>query len=137
MIRRQLTLPAQPNRVWEALTDPDEAESWLGGRIEWEPAEGGPLHFESTAGEVRDGVVETVRPGRHLSFRWWPAHGSGPGEGSDPGDASEVTYILEPAGEGTLLTVQEAPVADTWTALDSLRLQMYAGAGRSSLCGIG
>lgn len=131
MIRRQLTLPAEPNRVWEALTDPDEAESWLGGRIEWEPAEGGPLHFESTGGEVREGIVETVRPARHLSFRWWPA------DASDPGNASEVTYTLEPAGDGTLLTVQEAPVADTWTALDSLRLQMYAGAGRSSLCTVG
>lgn len=106
MIRRQVVMPVSPERLWEALTEPDRIAAWFGGRVEWELAEGASIRFRGDDGDERAGVIEAVRPGRHLRFRWWPAD---PGDGEGDG-ASEVSYVLQPDGDGTRLTVQERPV---------------------------
>jgi uncharacterized protein YndB with AHSA1/START domain len=129
VIRRQVVMPVSPEQLWEALTDPDQVAGWFGGRIEWELREGGPAHFSGDDGSERHGRVETVRPGRHLRFRWWPADGNNPrgtrdpaaghvrpGDGNaagrdDEAEVSEITYVLEPDGNGTRLTIQERQVA--------------------------
>jgi uncharacterized protein YndB with AHSA1/START domain len=121
-------MPVSPERLWEALTDPEQLAGWFGGRIEWEMREGGQARFRDDDGSVRIGTVEAVRPGRHLRFRWWPAGRSGPapspesgaesgaaaGAASGPadGEESEVSYLLEPVenGDATRLTVQERQV---------------------------
>lgn len=108
MIRRQVVLPVQPDRLWDALTDPDQAAGWFGGRIEWELREGGPLRFRDDDGSGREGHVEVVRPGRYLRYRWWKIEPAGAGE-------SEVTYLIEPTGEGCRLTIQERDVASPAT----------------------
>ena len=104
MIRRQVVVPVSPERLWEALTDPDQVAGWFGGQVQWELEEGGDASFQADDGSERLGRIEAVRPGRHLRFVWWPA--VGPDE-----DASEVSYVLEPLDEGTRLTIQERPVA--------------------------
>ena len=142
MIRRQVVIPAEPARVWEALTDPGQAAAWLGGRIEWEVREGAPLRFVDDDGRGRDGRVEAVRPGRYLRYTWWGAPRPGqdagrPASGAtvepDDPDPSEVSYLLEPDGDGTRLTIQERSVpaggpqasaargaaAPAWTPWDS------------------
>jgi uncharacterized protein YndB with AHSA1/START domain len=106
-IRRRVSLPATSDRVWEAITDPGRMPDWFGGRVDWELQEGGPLSYRGDDGEARTGRIEEIRPGRRLRFVWWPAEGSG-GE-PDPG-ATEVTYLLEPVDDGTVLTVQETPL---------------------------
>jgi uncharacterized protein YndB with AHSA1/START domain len=116
MIRRQVVVPVSPERLWEALTDPDQVAGWFGGRVEWDLQEGGKAVFRGDDGTARLGRVEAVRPGRHLRFRWWPAASpeSEPpargATGSEGGSESEVTYLLEPLDEGTRLTIQERPV---------------------------
>ena len=108
MIERTVTVPASPDRVWEAITDPAEMEAWLGGRLDWTLEEGGPLRFVGDGGEDREGRVEEVEPRRRLRFLWWDR----PADPSSPGSASEVQYVLEPAGdEETLLTVRESVVS--------------------------
>lgn len=102
MIRRQLVIPASPERLWEALTDPERLEGWFGGVFRWELTEGSPIHFRGDDGESRRGVVETVRERRHLRFSWWP-------EGQ-PEEATEVSYLIEPDDGGARLTVQERPL---------------------------
>ncbi|MGH9115505.1 MAG: SRPBCC family protein, partial [Acidimicrobiales bacterium] len=62
MIRRQVVVPVDPERLWAALTDPDEVAAWLGGRVEWEVSEGAPLRFHGNAGEMRDGRIDVVWP---------------------------------------------------------------------------
>ena len=109
MIERTVTVPAPPERVWEAITDPAEMEAWLGGRLDWILEEGGPLRFLGDGGEDREGRVEEVEPRRRLRFLWWDR----PADSTPPDGASEVQYVLEPVGdEGTLLTVREAVVPD-------------------------
>ena len=104
MIRRQVVVPVNPERLWEALTDPDQVAGWFGGQVQWDLRDGGDATFQADDGTERLGRIEAVRPGRHLRFVWWPV--AGPDE-----DASEVTYLLEPLDEGTRLTIQERPVA--------------------------
>jgi len=104
VIRRQVVLPVDPDRLWTALTDPDQAAGWFGGRIEWELKEGAPLRFRDDDGSGREGHVEVVRPGRYLRYRWWRMEPAGAGE-------SEVTYLIEPTEAGCRLTIQERDVA--------------------------
>lgn len=122
MIRRQVVIPVSPEQLWDALTDPAQVAGWFGGRIEWELREGGPADFCGDDGSERDGRVEAVRIGRHLRFRWWPADNSEAGDadpadpdtagggGGDVSGTSEVSYVLEPDGDGTRLTIQERQV---------------------------
>ncbi len=113
MIRRQVVLPVAPDRLWEALTDPDQASGWLGGRMEWEVAEGAQLRFHDDDGSQREGQVDAVRTGRYLRYRWWTVTEPGSsgddsgGDGDGESDAAEVTYIIEPDEEGARLTIQE------------------------------
>ena len=138
MIQRRVVVPAGVDQLWRALTDPEEASQWLGGRLDWNPEEGGTLTFApegagsgrpepgwasgSSGSGRREGRIEEVVPGRYLRFVWWPV-------GGGPEEASEVAYSLEPvipgpggnglAGSGdsdggdgspaTILTVEEAP----------------------------
>ena len=111
MIRRQVVMPVSPERLWEALTEPDQIAGWFGGRVEWELDEGAPVHFQGDDGDERAGVIEAVRPARHLKFCWWPV-----GDDASEG-ASEVSYVLEPDEEGTRLTVQERPIEPHASAL--------------------
>ena len=65
-------MPVSPERLWEALTDPDQVAggSGLGSSGSSNPA--APARFHGDDGRDRAGRVEAVRPGRHLRFRWWP-----------------------------------------------------------------
>jgi uncharacterized protein YndB with AHSA1/START domain len=125
-----VVLPVSPDRLWEALTDPDEASGWLGGRIEWEVNEGAPLRFDDDDGRRREGRIDTVRTGRYLRYRWWTVASPGatpdqPGrpanEAGDTGEAgeSEVTYLIEPHEDGSRLTIQEREIP---TATPAARL---------------
>lgn len=153
MIQRQLVVPADPDRLWRALTDPDEVAEWLGGTLEWTLSEGEPLRFVPDPGTgvpVREGRVDEVDPGRYLRFRWWPVS-----EADPAGEATEVVYVLEPlveddeceSGLATVLTVEEAPLtpaactlaptsgvaltATAWSPADSLALRLWAERARA------
>lgn len=139
MIQRRVVVPAEADRLWRALTDPEEAGAWLGGQLEWVPEAGQALRFtpgdpSPGSGAVSwDGRVEWVVPGRYLRFRWWP-------EDSGPDSASEVAYVLEPveSAPATILTVEEAPAgaatgalgcvsaSESWTDFDDLELHLWA-----------
>ena len=99
VLTREITLPVEPDRLWEALADPSE---WIGAQVEWELVPGGRARFLGDPDGEREGQVDEVEPGRRLSFRWWPE--------ADREDESEVTYELEPAEEGTRLVVTERRV---------------------------
>ena len=109
MIRRQIVMPVSPERLWQALTDPEQMSGWFGARVEWELHEGAPARFYDEDGTRRSGRIEEIRPGRRLRFRWWPEPGSQSGADSGEPGLSEVSYLLEPLDEGasTRLTIQE------------------------------
>ena len=88
---RHLAHPA--DRVWRAVTEPDDLKAWFPDTIvvdRW--AVGAPLRFEPATEGVDgfDGEVLAFEPPRMLEFRW----------GTDV-----IRIELEPYGEGTKLTL--------------------------------
>lgn len=141
MLERQVVIPASPERLWNALTDPASLAAWFGADVEWDLRPGGDARFSEEDGSQRRGVIDAVAPGRSLSFRWWP-------DGDADAVTSQVTYILEPEELGTRLTVTEQPVlasapvyrgrasfAETWTAWDTRLFRCWAKAHGRSLVG--
>lgn len=91
-VRREVTLPVDPERAWELITDPDELEGWLADEVELDPEEGGAVHVRFEDGEERWGTVEEADPERRLVFHW--------------GD-SRVEWTLDPVEHGTRFVVVE------------------------------
>lgn len=113
-VTRELVLPAPPEEVWEALTDPERLKEWFANEVEWD---GDELVYRWDDGEERRARIEESDEPRRLGFRW-----------SDPdGDESQVTFELEEAEEGTRLTVTEGSGAG-WTAALELRALAFAAA---------
>jgi uncharacterized protein YndB with AHSA1/START domain len=103
VVEQEIVLEASPEELWAALTDPAELPGWFGASVDWDLTPGGRARFTEEDGSQRAGVVEIVRPGSELQFRWWPV---GTQEGAaEP--ATEVHYTLEEVDEGTRLTVTE------------------------------
>jgi uncharacterized protein YndB with AHSA1/START domain len=99
-------IAATPERVWEALTDPDFTRQYFFGRtIEIEPRDGGRFILRMPDGrvDVKGEVVEWAPP-RRLAVTWtvdWIA------EMRDL-PACLVSYDIEPAGDSVKLTMTEA-----------------------------
>lgn len=104
MLERHVFIPASPQHLWKTLTDPDAVSTWFGSRVDWELRPGGPARFVDDDGAVREGRIEEVVTQQELRFRWWPE------ERADD-EASEVTYLLAPEGDGTDLTISERQLA--------------------------
>ncbi len=138
MLVRQIVVPANADELWDALTEPEQVAAWFGARVEWDLRPGGRARFLDGDGTVRGGEVDAVEPGRHLRFRWWP------GDDGEREGASQVSYDLEPDGEGTRLTVTEQPLpsgapapatarAASWTTWDSRMFGCWAHASSLAL----
>ena len=112
-VRREVTLPVEPERAWELITDPGELEGWLADEVELEPEEGGDVHVTFEDGEQRWGTVEEVEPERRLVFSW--------------GD-SRVEWTLAPVDGGTRLVVVERSLAPV------VGPRMVALSAQASLC---
>ncbi len=111
-IERTINLDAPIERVWVALTDHREFGAWFRLSLH------GPFQVgEVTFGEVtypgHEGLafwarVESMDEPHRFSFVWPMDETIQP---DDPGVHDKVTrveFILEPAGEGTKLTVRES-----------------------------
>jgi uncharacterized protein YndB with AHSA1/START domain len=135
-IEKIVTLKAPVSRVWRALADSEEFGAWFGvklhgpfkagevvrgtwadvppadalyaehARLGLEPA---PVHFPGPNAVFC--TVEHVLPERLLSFRWIPY---GIDAGIDPATepTTLVEFRLEPAGQGTKLTITESGFAN-------------------------
>jgi uncharacterized protein YndB with AHSA1/START domain len=132
-IEKRVTLRASVSRVWRAITDSQEFGKWFGFKLEgaFEPGRAmkGTFEGQLDEGEIREAqksmgvapsgiklpppastfcTVERIEPERYFSFRWIPY-----GIDADIVDlASEPTTLvefkLEPAPEGTQLTIVES-----------------------------
>jgi uncharacterized protein YndB with AHSA1/START domain len=95
-VERETLLPADPEEVWEALTDADRLAEWLAPEVELEPYEGGEISVRDGDDE-RTGTVETVIERERLTFTW-----------ARPGDEpSRVEWTVEAIPAGTRFVVVE------------------------------
>ncbi|HEX4213839.1 MAG TPA: SRPBCC domain-containing protein [Candidatus Dormibacteraeota bacterium] len=61
-----------PDRVWQAITAPDEIEAWMGYPADVDPRRGGRYHIDFSGtdeGEI-DGVITELEQGRALAYSW-------------------------------------------------------------------
>jgi uncharacterized protein YndB with AHSA1/START domain len=104
-IERRLDLRATPERVWRALTDPEELSRWFGTSASFRPEAGaaGWIGYEE---EGRFHLrVEAVDAGHHLAWRW--AHDAD--TRVDAGPSTLVEWWLEPSSDGgTTLRLRES-----------------------------
>jgi uncharacterized protein YndB with AHSA1/START domain len=109
-IKRIIDLPWSPERVWRALTRPEELSRWFSDRVELDPTVGGKIILEWDAYGRATGVVEAFDPPHTFAFRW-RAHGVDPVEPLAPDNSTLVTFTLASTGAGTRLELVETGFA--------------------------
>jgi len=109
-VDRTIEIDVPPERVWRALTDVEELSTWFQVTIEGAIVQGSAVWMTSTlpthAGQrFRVWFVE-VTPPRRLVWQWHPGE-IDPGVDYEHEPRTTVTFVLEPSGRGTRLTVSE------------------------------
>ena len=103
----EATFSAPPERVWQAISDPEEMRQWYFPQIEdFRPERGFETRFtvemEERSFEHLWKIVE-VEEGRRISYTW--RYTEYPGN-------SRVTMQISPAGEGTHLRLEDVVTED-------------------------
>jgi uncharacterized protein YndB with AHSA1/START domain len=113
-IERELTVPATPDEVWEAVT----GDGWLADEVEMTLEPGGEARF-ACGDSAKIGWVEDVRAPERLTF-WWATDGE---------TVTRVELTLEPRGDdATTLRVVETRPLDV---LDLVGMPVYGIGGPS------
>ena len=132
-------LPAPPERVFRALTNPDDLATWWKGmhgisRAVMDLRPGGKYRFEYAMpnGQIAvvHGIVREVESPRRLVMTWFsPDH---------PNLETVVSFHLEPKGKGTLLKLRHTGLTDPkaleghlqgWLEALGLLVTWFAAAG--------
>ncbi|MFI0357500.1 SRPBCC family protein [Actinomadura sp. 9N407] len=124
-IRFERRLPHPPERVWQALVDPDQQATWIPGvRIEAEV--GGAVVYDFGDEGRADGEVLAVEPGKVLEHSWtWPGE-----------PRAIVRWELRAEDGGTVLVLLHRPLRSSavtdytvgWHAiLDALDVYVESG----------
>ena len=106
-IERTVELPHPPKKVWQALTSAEGLGTWFGddsASIDLRP--GGQAQMRWDGGYHNDLRVERVEEPTVFAFTWQIK-----GLPEDDPRRTYVEFTLEPAGDGTRLTVVETGFA--------------------------
>jgi len=110
-IEKQVTLDAPRSRVWRALTDVQQFNSWFGVSLATPFTPGAEVSGRLTIRNYEHVTmtiwIETMDPERYFSFRWHP-YAIEPGVDYSAEPTTLVSFTLEDAGAGTQLTIVEA-----------------------------
>lgn len=110
-IVREIILPTPPQRVWQALTRPDQLSRWFGSGATVDLRVGGAITFEwDQFADQAPGEIEEIDEPRRFVFRWHP-FGHMKDVKVDPAWRTRVEFDLEPHDGGTMLTVRESGFA--------------------------
>ncbi|MEU4537272.1 SRPBCC domain-containing protein [Streptosporangium sp. NPDC023825] len=105
-IERTVQLAHPPERVWAALTTAEGLGTWFGHRAEVDLRVGGQAKLSWDSGDTATLTIERLEPPRVFGYTW-------PVAGLPDGDPRRtyVEFTLEPAGDGTTLTMVESGFA--------------------------
>lgn len=99
-LRFERWLRHPPERIWPALTDPEEARNWFMEMV-LEPRTGGRVRIGFTLDEgYAEGEVLAWDPPRLLEYSW-----------TEKGSTSRVRWELTPEGDGTRLALTHIGLA--------------------------
>jgi uncharacterized protein YndB with AHSA1/START domain len=105
-IERTLQLAHSPERVWQALTTADGLGTWFGNSAEVDLRVGGSAVLTWTSGDKATLTIERLEEPRVFGYTW-----SLYGLPADDPRRTYVEFTLEPAGDGTTLTMVESGFA--------------------------
>ena len=110
-IEKQITLDAPRSRVWRALTEVEQFNTWFGVSLVTPFVPGtevsGQLKIRGYEHVTMTIWIETMEPERFFSFRWHPyAIEAGVDYSAEP--TTLVSFTLEDAGAGTQLSIVES-----------------------------
>jgi len=111
-IERSILINAPRSKVWRAISDAEAFGEWFGANLKGQTFAPGQrakgqitiAGYEHIAFDV---IVERVEPQRLLSYRWHP-YAVDPAVDYSKEEPTLVTFTLQDAPEGTLLTVVES-----------------------------
>jgi uncharacterized protein YndB with AHSA1/START domain len=110
-IEKQVLLDAPRSRVWRALTDVSQFNSWFGVALTTPFVPGAEVSgtigirgFEHVTMRI---WIDTMEPERLFSFRWHP-YAVEPGVDYSAEPTTLVSFTLEDAPGGTTLTIVES-----------------------------
>ena len=110
-IEKEVTLDAPRSRVWRALTEVEQFNSWFGVNLAMPFAPGAEVSGQiSIRGyeHVKMTIwIEKMEPEHFFSFRWHP-YAVEPGVDYSAEPTTLVSFTLEDAGDGTQLTIVES-----------------------------
>ena len=115
------------DRVWRAVTEPEQLAQWFPNTVEVDLREGGHMRFEFPGGEMEpmEGAVTELDPPRRFAFTWGDEH---------------LQIELEPDGDGCrlrfthVLSTREQAARDAagWhVCLDRLEALLAGDAGEA------
>lgn len=127
VLRFERSLPHPPEKVWHAVTDPDEMAHWFPAAVRTELRVGAGMRFdfgEGDDGTYADGEILELDPPRVYAFRWTEEHFRLELVPQDPGCLLVFTVTLSGTGTvGDLPSV--ARNAPGWDAcLDALTARL-------------
>jgi uncharacterized protein YndB with AHSA1/START domain len=97
-VEREITVPVDPERAWELVTETEHLEHWFAERVELDPTPGAPVRVIGDDGGERHGVVEEVDAPRRLRFVWYTP---------PDGPPSSVEIEVTPDEGGSRISVVE------------------------------
>jgi len=101
-VRREISIAARPETVWEFLVDSEKATRWMGLEATLDARPGGSYVVRVIPGSTARGEFVQVDPPRRLVFTWgWDAGEDGPNP--VPPGSTTIEIELVPDGDGTLL----------------------------------
>ena len=103
-VERAVWISATRERVWRAITDPEQLEQWYAPGCPWEiPAlqVGATVKFYNTDTDIQFATIETVEPLREFTLRWQL-------DEANPDTTLINTFRLEEENGGTHVTVTQA-----------------------------
>lgn len=110
-IEKQVMLDAPRSRVWRALTEVKQFNSWFGVTLETPFSPGaevsGQINIRGFENVTMTIWIEAMEAERFFSFRWHP-YAIEPGVDYSAEPTTLVTFTLEDAGAGTQLTIVES-----------------------------
>ena len=112
-IERTLVLPVPRQRVWDAITKPEQLAHWLGLVSDMDFRVGGAIHFTSWENErcPYPGIIEVIEPEHRFAFRW-PTYAIGhPKLMLATAPSTLVEFTLEERADQTQLTLVESGFA--------------------------
>lgn len=107
-IEREVTIEAPIERVWALITESEHVGVWFGDAgadIDLRP--GGAIEFRWKEHGDSQGTVVAVEPPRRFAYRWVSLT-SARGQAPTDDNTTLVEFMLEPAGQGTLVRVVES-----------------------------